>query len=343
MPQFDLLTAYRDKDRIVCGNPIHYPPKVWIERFKTQVFPAEKPIFDITVSNIEGQTWLNRVMNLKTAAVVRWSIEAKVRSVAVAMSGIDDKNDLFAAEQAERVATHFLPFGEFSRLRWTIPRPALVMAHADTATFANREINTANVGMAMALFEQHDAKMRMPPLSRRLIFGPYFTYHVYRPDGTTQMSSPIHLATITDHSHLAPIFQSFETSLSGETEEQQEHVADFRDEGGPRIVAQWRSFGKTAGVVTVSSKPDAPDEVENILLVLTGLDHPADQAAITAYEQYIGKTGMSAAWSRTFRQIATTSRPLLARFIVKPEEAELRMEWVSLCFAAAFFRCKGVL
>ena len=111
---------------------------------------------------------------------------------------------------------------------------------------------------------------------------------------------------------------------------------------GKRLNLMWQPLGKTAGVV-MAYNGLSPDEPEATWLLLTGLNALDDQAAIEAYEKKVAVSGISAAWPKTFRTIATAQRPLLVRFLNASSRPSSLGEKVACCFAASFFRKRKVL
>ncbi len=104
----------------------------------------------------------------------------------------------------------------------------------------------------------------------------------------------------------------------------------------PRVVIHWHLAGNGAGLAQLFCEGDAQIDM---LLLLSGIDQAADEAAIRAAEVWISEPPRSPKSITVFQDIRRAPRPLLvslskSRFAERTVHVEL-IEWT---FAAAFFR-----
>lgn len=270
-----------------------------------------------------------------TAGYATWIWKDCIQAVSIVLAGLNDAEDNRAIEQARSLQGITISETCADDMRGQT-RPLVATIYYGTEAVTKTPITPAAIGLAQTFCTQLKAEGERLPVGKAQPLPPprQFYQLMIRDDGRVQSAMWPSLDML-DAPDLKELMAAFSQNLEGEAKEFRQ-IIRFRE--WPMVIVQWRDLHPTAAVADLSY---GSQEVDERLLLLSGKDADADEAAIRTMEGSLRRDGD---FANALTQIRTAPRPLLVCIGSQSfEKSDLVVNLIEWALAAAYFVRLAVL
>lgn len=276
--------------------------------------------------------------NGATAGHAVWVWQDRIYAATLYLSGLSDADDNTAVANIQNMYGVNAPREYIENVR-SLERPLVATLYLGNEAVTKTPITAAAAGLGQTLFRQVNAVGTHPPLGNAPPpTPPRQFYQLLVKSGKVVATMWPSLDLLAQNPDVEEVVGTFKDRLNESPDAFQSRLRFRR---APEVRLQWQAFHPTAGVADLTYEGQ---QLSQTLLLLSGKDEAADEAAVNAFEQTLKAQGETPDLPNTFTQIRTAPRPLLVSFGARSlEETDLVVNMIEWGLAAAYFQRTGAL